>query len=163
MRSYSHSSGSFTLTIMSACAQTSSAFAINFAPASAYSASVNPAPSPAPASTSTVCPPFTKAETLSGVSPTRNSWFFSSLVVPIIILILLLCFVSRKITPFRRHPLPRAVPCQTVYHILPKSATVFCLFTCLTKAQKRGNAGRVTDHVSLIFRFRLFLCQRSLQ
>src|SRR5260221_7529921 len=65
--------GSFTLTIMSAPAKTSSAFAAIVAPASRYAASSTPMPCPASCSTATLCPRVTSSCTDAGVSPTRFS------------------------------------------------------------------------------------------
>ena len=73
MRSYSGGSGSFTLTIMSAVAQTSSLLGRILAPAATYSESSNPEPLPASCSTYTSWPALTIAMTPAGVMATRFS------------------------------------------------------------------------------------------
>src|SRR2546430_10875348 len=65
--------GSFTLTIISARAQTSVDFSIILAPATSYAASAIPLPRPAPFSISTWCPRPVSAATPPGTRPTRYS------------------------------------------------------------------------------------------
>ena len=74
--------GSLTLTIISARSKTSAAPPAIAAPTAAYSASPAPMPSPAPRSTMTSWPCRTTSFTLSGVRPTRYSWFLISLGTP---------------------------------------------------------------------------------
>src|ERR1043166_1794058 len=74
--------GSFTLTIISARANTSPAVATISAPADLYAASVRPAPVPAPCSTSTLCPRATSTRAAEGTRPTRYSSGLISLGTP---------------------------------------------------------------------------------
>jgi len=84
MHGHSGSIGSFTLTIISAFAQTSAALDARVAPAARYASSPKPEPSPAPCSTSTVCPSPTSDSTPAGTSATRFSAVLISLGTPTI-------------------------------------------------------------------------------
>src|SRR5258708_5868922 len=92
MRGYSGAIGSFTLTIISASAQTSSADSIIVAPARWYKESSNPDPSPASFSTSTRWPASVSARTPAGVSPTRYSLSLISFGSPMITVFCSNCF-----------------------------------------------------------------------
>src|SRR4051794_39637945 len=85
MRAYSGSTGSFTFTIISAFAHTSSAVSRIVPPARSKSTSGMPLPSPAERSTNTVCPALTSALTPAGTRPTRYSLFLISFGTPTII------------------------------------------------------------------------------
>src|SRR5580693_6525032 len=74
--------GSFTFTIMSAVANTSSASGRILAPTRVYMSSNNPMPSPAFVCTNTSCPRAVSSRTALGVMPTRYSWFLISLGTP---------------------------------------------------------------------------------
>src|SRR5450755_5057509 len=74
--------GSLTFTIMSARAKTSAAVAAICAPAASYCGSVRPIAAPAPTWTCTWWPCAVSSCTLAGVSPTRYSWFLTSLGRP---------------------------------------------------------------------------------
>src|SRR5215213_540501 len=82
IRGYSGAIGSFTFTIISAVAQTSSAELTIVAPARSYSVSSKPEPSPALTSTRMSCPASLSARTPAGVSPTRYSLSLISLGRP---------------------------------------------------------------------------------
>src|SRR5690554_561604 len=69
---------------MSARRHTSAALSKIVAPAATYNSSPIALPSPAPRSTKTSCPPRTYSRTPEGTSPTRYSWFFTSLGTPMI-------------------------------------------------------------------------------
>src|SRR5262245_3585250 len=84
MRGYSSASGSFTLMIISARFQTSSADGTRVAPARSYSTSAMPEPAPAPASTSTRCPAVANAFAPAGTKPTRCSRALISFGTPMI-------------------------------------------------------------------------------
>src|SRR5581483_1505841 len=87
MRPYSSGSGSFTLKIISARFQTSSALPTISAPAARYCSSGIPDPRPAPACTTTLWPCSTSVRTPAGIMPTRYSRVFTSVGQPTIIFI----------------------------------------------------------------------------
>src|SRR5258708_23182294 len=84
MHGHSGSIGSFTLTTISALAQTSAALGTSVPPAARYASSANPEPTPAPCSTSTLWPSPTSDSTPAGTSATRCSAVLISLGTPTI-------------------------------------------------------------------------------
>src|SRR6266705_2322526 len=86
MHGHSGSIGSFTLTTISALAQTSAALGTSVPPATRYASSANPEPIPAPCSTSTLCPSPTSDSTPAGTNATRCSAVLISLGTPTIML-----------------------------------------------------------------------------
>src|SRR5437868_2576608 len=84
MRGYSDAIGSFTFTIMSALAQTSSTVGTIVPPARSYSGSSKLEPAPASVSTRTLWPASVSARTPAGVRPTRYSLSLISLGRPMI-------------------------------------------------------------------------------
>src|SRR5882762_262842 len=84
MHGHSRSTGSFTLTTISALAHTSAALGTTVPPAARYASSANPEPSPAPCSTITLCPSPTSDSTPAGTSATRCSAVLISLGTPTI-------------------------------------------------------------------------------
>ena len=127
MRGHSVGWGSFTLTISSACDQTSTWVAI-VPPTAAYSSSVMPEPAPAPVSTSTVCPAAASTCTPAGTMPTRYSSVFSSCGTPMIMVNSLRKYRPCDIaaTPLQRdraanaseHPMRRGVICLRLLQML---------------------------------------------
>src|ERR1700730_402169 len=85
MREYSIGVGSLTLSTRSASAHTSSAVAINSAPAALKSLSAIAEPSPAPAWIKTSWPRRVSSVTPDGLIATRNSLFLVSVGMPMCI------------------------------------------------------------------------------
>ena len=82
MRGHSTAMGSFTLMIMSASFQTSSAVLRILAPTATYCSSLKLLPSPAPFSMNTVWPADTSASAPAGTSETRFSFVLISFGMP---------------------------------------------------------------------------------
>ena len=93
-RWYSSATGSLTFMTMSDSPHTSSGSSRIVAPCETYSSSVIEEPSPAPFCTNTSWPRRTSSCTPTGVIPTRNSLFLTSLGIPTFTVVALVCLVE---------------------------------------------------------------------